>query len=48
MQPLIYHVQPCFHQLLRWPSLDHCLFEVYLTLPLLGSPCASHALLAIK
>jgi hypothetical protein len=44
----MYHVQPRCRRLLRWPSLDRCLFEVYLTLPLLGSPGASHALLAIK
>jgi hypothetical protein len=29
----MYHVQPCCHRLLRWSSLDCCLFEVYLTLP---------------
>jgi hypothetical protein len=28
----MYHVQPCCHRLLHWPSLDCCLFEVYLTL----------------
>jgi hypothetical protein len=32
MQSWMYHVQPCCHQLLCWPSLDCCLFEVYHTL----------------
>jgi hypothetical protein len=44
----MYPVQPCYHRLLHWPSLDHYLFEVYLTLSLLGLPCASHAPLAIE
>jgi hypothetical protein len=29
----MYPVQPYYHRLLRWPSLDCCLFEVYLTFP---------------